>query len=150
MRLVYHIVFVICILAVATAACLHGSQHFSHPQDEMPRILFSALTFLAAVGILGFVTQFFARRTSQVLSSLFFGFLAGIMATNFVAEIISGTHYSSPSGYFISYGLMLIFFSLSVFGLMMPNNSPETKPFGHRSSATTDNATNTALPSFFR
>jgi hypothetical protein len=117
MRLVHHIVFVVCILAVATAACLHGSRFFSHPQDEMPRILFSALTFLAAVGIFGFVTQFFARRTSRVFSSMFFGFLAGIMATNFVAEIISGTQYLSPSGYFISYGLMLIFFGLSVLGL---------------------------------
>ena len=133
MKLAHHIIFIVCILTVVTAACLHGSRYFSHQEDEVPRILFSALTFLAVVGILGFATQFFARRTSRVLSSIFFGFLAGIMATNFVAEILSGTRYSSLSGYLVSYGLMLLFFGLSVIGLVllykvMPNTALEPTP----------------------
>ena len=109
MRLARHIVFIVCILMVATSVWLHGSQHFSSPQNELSRVLFWALVFQSAVGVLGFVTQFFARRTGRVLSSVFFGFLAGIMATNFISEVASGTEYFSASGYFINYGLMIFF-----------------------------------------
>gem|GEM_PF-2627339 len=156
MRLTRHIIFIVCILTVATSACLHGSQHLSPPQSELSRVLFWALVFQTAVGVLGFVTQFFARRTGRVLSSIFFGFLAGIMATNFISELTSGTAYSSPSGYFISYGLMLLFFVLAVVGLVLfqidewPNKSPEPTAVGAVSSAIAVHAASRRWLSFFR
>lgn len=134
MKLLRHTIFVVCILTVGTFACLHGYRNSSHPPSEMGRILFCALAFLTAVGILGFIMQFFARRTGQVLSSVFFGFLAGIMATNFIAEIVAGTTYSSIIVYSISNGLMLLYLGMAVVGLALfqisnsyelQNKSPE-------------------------
>ena len=144
MKLVRHIIYVVCILTVATSACLHGYQHVSPPQREYQLILICALGFLTAVGILGFITQFFERRTGQVLSSVFFGFLAGIMATNFISEFVAGTTYSSLTVYFISNGLMLLYFGLAVVGLVLfqisgsnvlQNQSPEPSAVGATGSA---------------
>ena len=119
MNMARHVILVVCLIMSVVSACLTGWQHFSAPKDQLLGVIFGAVVLLAGIGILGFVTQFFARRTSRVLLSIFFGFLAGIMATNFVCDIIDGTTYSSPSGYLTGYGLMLLFLSLAVTGLVL-------------------------------
>jgi hypothetical protein len=127
MKLARYIIFTVCILTVTTSACLHGNRYYLHPQDALERIVFCALVFLTTVGVLGFVAQFFARRASKVLFLIFFGFLAGIMATNFISEIATGTEFSSLKVYFISYGLMLLFFVLAIAGLVLFEFSSSNK-----------------------
>lgn len=112
-------IFAVCILTVTASAYLKGCQYFSKSHNQLSEVIFCALIFLVGIGLLGFIMQFFAKRTAQVLFSVFYGFLAGIMATNFISEMVSGTTYSSTSVYFISYGLMLLFFALAVVGLVL-------------------------------
>jgi small-conductance mechanosensitive channel len=119
MNIARHVILVVCLTMAGAAACLTGQQHFSEPEDPLLGVIFGAIAILAVVGVLGFVAQFFAKRTSRVLLSIFFGFLAGIMATNFICDIVGGETYSSLSGYIVNYGLMLLFFCLSVGGLAL-------------------------------
>lgn len=119
MRLVRHIIFIACLVMAAAGAALTAQQHFAKPEDQLGQVIFWALLLVAGVGSLSFVVQFFAERAAQVLSCLFFGFLAGIMATNFVTDIASGTTFPSVTGYLTSYGLELFFLALSIVGLVL-------------------------------
>jgi hypothetical protein len=75
------------------------------------------------------------------------------MATNFISEFASGTEYSSPSGYFISYGLMILYFVFAVIGLVLfqkddwPNQSPESAAVA---AVMASHATSRRWLSFFR
>jgi hypothetical protein len=119
MRSARQIVFVVCILLALTSALAVGKQHFSQPRDELFGILFCALVILATIGILGFITQFFAERTSLFLASVFYGFFAGLVATNIIFNIVTGVNYSSLSDCLVGYGLMLLFLGLAVAGLIL-------------------------------
>ena len=96
-----------------------GQQHFSEPRDELVGTLFCAFVVLSTIGVVGFMTQFFAGRTSLVLTSIFYGFFAGTVATNFVVNIVTGTKYPTWRDYLMSYGLMLLFIGLAVGGLIL-------------------------------
>jgi hypothetical protein len=109
-----HLAFVLCVLIAIASAFVMGRQHFSEPQDDLEGVLFGALAVLATVGVLGFITQFFAQRTSRVLSSVFFGYFAGIVATNIIINIVSGAKYTSLAYALMGYGLMFLFLGLAI------------------------------------
>jgi hypothetical protein len=105
-------------MAVVGAA-LTRQQHVLRPQDQILEVVLWALVVLAAVGMLALVAQFFAKRTASISACVFFGFLAGIMATNFLTDAVSGTQFTTVTGYLTSYGLELLFVALAVAGLVL-------------------------------
>ena len=109
-----HLAFVLCVLIAIASAFVMGRQHFSAPQDDLEGVLFGALAVLATVGVLGFITQFFAQRTSRVLSLVFFGYFAGIVATNIIINMVSGAKYTSLADALMGYGLMFLFLGLAI------------------------------------
>jgi hypothetical protein len=121
-----HIAFILCILIATASACVLGHQHFSKPHYELIGVLFGALAVLVGIGVVGFITQFFARRVSLVFSFVFFGYFAGMVATNFIINLVSGTKYSSSSDSLKGYGIMLLFLGLAVAGLILFQASAST------------------------
>jgi hypothetical protein len=119
MALARHLIFLLCLAAVTAAIIIAVVQSSDGVDVHLRQVVFCALCFLAVIGALGFILQFFFERTAQIMASIFFGFLAGIMATNFISEIISRTTYSSLASCLTSYGLMVLLFGLSVTGLIL-------------------------------
>jgi len=119
MTLARHIIYILCVTTAVAGAVMKGGQHSDGTDVHLQQVLFCALCFLAGIGVLGFALQFFMKRAGHILTCIFFGFLAGIMATNFIAEVASGTTFDSVVGYVASYGLMLFLFGLSVAGLTL-------------------------------
>ena len=123
MRLAYHLVFFECIAVAAIATFVSARQYFDHSRDQLSAVSFCAICLLLVIGALAYILQFFAKRTGRILAFMFFGFLAGMMATNFISEIVSGTTYPSVSGYLNNYGLMLFVLSMAVAGLTLSDIS---------------------------
>ncbi len=119
MTLSRHIISLLCVATAVVAAVLTGIQLSEGAQVQLKLVVFCALCFLAGVGVLGFALQFFTKNAGHILNCIFFGFFAGIMATNFIADVASGTTFHSLSGYLISYGFMVFFFALPVVGLIL-------------------------------
>ena len=119
MRFVRYTIFALCLAVAAAGAVSAGLQHSEKPQDQLLQVIFWALVVLTAIGTLALVAQFFAKRTASVSACLSFGFLAGIMATNFLADAVSGTRFTTITGYLTSYGLELLFVALSIAGLVL-------------------------------
>jgi len=119
MRIVRHTIFGVCLATAVAGAVLTRHQHVLRPQDQLLAVVFWALVVLAAVGTLTLVAQFFAKRTASISACLFFGFLAGIMATNFLTDAVSGTRFTTITGYLTSYGLELFFVALAVAGVIL-------------------------------
>jgi hypothetical protein len=143
MRIIRNTLLVVCLAMAVTGALLVRQQRVLRPQDQVLDIVFWALAILVAVGMLAFAAQFFARRTASISACLFFGLLAGIMATNFLTDAVSGTKFTTITGYLTSYGLELFFVVLSVAGLVLfqraavsafaepsasPNGGPAIRP----------------------
>src|SRR5258707_15867243 len=99
MRIVRHTIFVVRLAMAVAGAALTRQQHVLRPQDQLLEVVFWALVVLAAVGMLALVAQFFAKRTASISACVFFGFLAGIMATNFLTDAVSGTRFTTITGY---------------------------------------------------
>jgi hypothetical protein len=116
MRITRHIVFLLAVAAAAVCAVLVGKQHFAEPEDDFAEVLFCATCVLTGMGALGFVVQFCLPRVGSLLAYLFFGFLAGMMATNFVAEVVSGTRFADVP---TDYGLMILLFTVAVAGSVL-------------------------------
>jgi hypothetical protein len=115
-----HIIFLLCIVTVVIAAVVTKAlQHSESADPHLRQVLFCALCFLAGSGVIAFALQFFMKWVGHILTCMFFGFFAGIMATNFISEVASGTTFSSLPVYLASYGLMIFFFGLSVVGLIL-------------------------------
>ena len=149
MRIVRHTIFVVRLAMAVAGAALTRQQHVLRPQDQLLEVVFWALVVLAAVGMLALVAQFFAKRTASISACVFFGFLAGIMATNFLTDAVSGTRFTTITGYLTSYGLELVFVALAVAGLVLfqrtaarpfaepgasPNGGPPTSPCSSEAS----------------
>jgi uncharacterized membrane protein YoaK (UPF0700 family) len=116
MRVARHIIFIVCLALAGAGAVLTARQHLARPEDRASQVVFWAVLLLAGAGALGFVLQFFAQRAARVVTCLFFGFLAGLMATNFVTDVASSVTFTSVTGYLVNYGLELLFVALPVVG----------------------------------
>lgn len=113
-----NLILTVCVAVTVVGVIIHWHTYFSKQRDASDEIVFWALFIAASLGSLGLVLQLLATRVAQVLTCLFFGFLAGIMATNFARDIAEGTVFSM-AGYFVSYGLEVLFLALSVIGLIL-------------------------------
>ncbi|MHC4666089.1 MAG: hypothetical protein ACYS9T_09060 [Planctomycetota bacterium] len=116
MRIVRYIILAICLCVALYATIAFGVDYVKGERDQTTEILFSGFCVLAILGILAVLANFLAKAIASVTEMLFLGFFAGIMLTNIVSEILSGTTYNSMVGYLASYGLMALVLLLSVTG----------------------------------
>ncbi len=139
MKTVRHTLLIVCLAMAVTGAVLTRQQRVLRPQDQILDVVFWALVVLIGVGMLALVAQFFAKRIASVSACVFFGFLAGIMATNFISDAVSGTRFATVIGYLTSYGFELLFVALAVAGVALfqraaagasPNGGPAER-FGN-------------------
>jgi len=110
------VIFAVC-LTLSIAVVVWG--YFQEKDDQLTEVLYCTLCVLMSIGILAFVLQFTKKRISSILACVFFGFLAGIMATNFVSDVVLGVTYESWIGYLVGYGPMVFFFVLPIAGIAL-------------------------------
>jgi hypothetical protein len=116
MRISRHVIFVVC-LTLSIAVVVWG--YFEEKDDQLIEVLYCALCVLMSIGILAFVLQFITKRISSIMTYVFFGFFAGISATNFIFNVVSRITYESWIGYLADYGPMAFFFVLPIAGIAL-------------------------------
>ena len=116
MKIARHTVLFLATAAAAVCAFLVRQQYIAEPDDQFMEILFCATCVLAGSGALAFLLQFVVRPVGSALAYVFFGFFAGLMATNFVSEVVSGTRFSDVPA---DFGLMILLFAVSVAGIIL-------------------------------
>ena len=116
MKIARHTILFLATAAAAVCAFLVRQQHIAEPDDQFMEILFCATCVLAASGGVAFLLQFVFRQAGSALAYVFFGYFAGLMATNFVSEVVSGTRFSDVPG---DFGLMILLFAVSVAGIFL-------------------------------
>ncbi len=119
MTIARHVIFALCLALAIAAVILTAPAYFENRSDQFMQVLFCALCVLISIGILAFLLQFVMRRISTILTSVFFGFLAGVMATNFASDVVSQITYDSWAGYLMGYGMMALVFALAIAGLVL-------------------------------
>ena len=119
MRILRNIIFFICLILSIIAAVLCGRQYFEDKSDQLMEVIFSALCLLSGIGILSILMRYIWKRIGDILAYLFFGFLAGLMGTNIISDLLSGIRYDSLKEYLSSYVLMILIFGLSISGIYL-------------------------------
>ncbi len=124
MNIARHTILLLATAAAVACAFLVGRQHIAEPDDQFMEILFCATCVLAVSGALASVLQFVVRQVGSALAYVFFGFFAGLMATNFASEVVSGTRFSDVPA---DFGLMILLFAVSVAGITLIQITDKTQ-----------------------